>query len=883
MNNLSNISAITDYSEVLKTYGLEYTPSGLYWQVGKISKTQGWIVHLSVIEIQLLELLSLVIPELVDEEISFKIVMEKNTAVFMMAGSYGYDQIGKMVSIYPEEDALANRFAKRLIKLTSTFRGPAIPTDRHLGSIVYTRYGSFNPVMVPNATGQPVKCIYNHEGQLIPDPYTIPFALPKGITWPFQDITSPTPPKSPKLLNGVYYPLFDIKPDSKGNVMKAIYFKKFWQIKSCIIKQGHPNMLVDNAGRDMKDRLKWQFELYRALKNDIPLPEVYDYFISNEDAYLAMEFIKGISLTQWIEEQCDNRSWVSLDRPKRLLLLDKLLTIVDIIRRLHGKGFIHRDITSDNFLIDGRGNLFLIDMELAWSAVDRYPNPPFVWGTPGHMSPEQMATEAPTVKQDIYGLGGLMVLFFTNLRALQFHQQSAPQLRETLRFCTGEPLLADMVAGCWEVSPDDRPDLAAIYNTLAEYSTVQRNENRSTPRPTAHYKSRKKITDIINAGLAGLALPQFLNHRGRWVSRVHKTEDRIGNEQMDMTLSEGWHTGMAGPLWLVARAKSADWNIDSCLTPYRQSWDYLEKNYLPTVASNPPGLYFGAAGIALAIVEGLNSGLLAPDSCTLQQLRNCFSQKARGLSLASGVAGQGMAVLRSGHWLKAEDRQSLLKSYLGDLLESQLLDGSWITEYNMGTKKEKITGMEFGIAGIIWFLLSCLEVHPEKSLEHSAVKALDWMAGKMNKKSHNWPISSNSSVVDNWTLSHGSPGIVLVFIKAYEVFKNSLYAEIAQRSLLKVNPYPSRMDFSLATGLPGLGEIYLEAVKVFETQEWSQRCDWVANLLANSYSKFDGSTCYWTSGLNTSTTADLFTANSGILHFLIRHANAASFGHPLSG
>jgi len=854
MDNVGLASSTTDYSTLLKAYGVTPRAEGHYWHVGQTDAVQSWMLHLSVIESQVYDLLCLVVPELIRRKLAFKIALEYQVASDMLSGALGYEQLGKIIGIYPEDNRSANVLAKFLISFTEGFRGPAIPTDRRLGGIVYTRYAS--------------------------DSYSIPFVLPKGVEWPFDDIAAPKIPPTPKLLNGTYYPLSVIKPDAKGHVIRGIYFKNLWQIRICIIKQGRFNMLTDTAGRDVQDRLKWQYDLYQELSRDISLPEIFDYFVVNDDAYLVMEFVKGDMLSAWVNAVNGDRCWIHLPWQHRVALIKMLLRIVDVVHCIHEKGYIHRDLTPDNFLINNRGSIYPIDMELTWCAKRSYPNPPFTWGTPGHMSPEQMAVQTPTNKEDIYGLGGMMIMFFTNQRPMKFHRHSVEALRETLLYYTGDEELATLISNCWKLSPEDRPTLLHIREVLK--SSMEKARAPASVSPTIA-PDITLIQDTLQKGLAGLALPCFLNHKGRWVSLVQKQEQHIGNEQVALTLSEGWYTGMTGPLWLVARAKSAGVPVEACLFPFEKSWDYLWNNYLPVAGKNH-SLYAGAAGVANALIEGLDSGLLSPIPEVIEQLHACFVQTPASYTLGSGLAGQGIVLLRTGNWVPTETRQVLLQSYVHTLLNNQQSNGSWVLNNSSGLKGDIPLGMGQGIAGIIWFLLACIQQERGKVLLQVTVKALDWLARQRQKKGtlYTWPISTKSRAINKWSFDQGAPGIAGVFIKAYEVLRTKQYAEVAQNALSHLPVYPSISDFTLATGLAGLGEVYLEAKRVFNTPEWAHRSDWIAHLLAASCTLADTSSCYWFPYMTVTSTVDLLTGNSGIIHFLLRYCYPDKVRHPFS-
>ncbi len=87
-----------------------------------------------------------------------------------------------------------------------------------------------------------------------------------------------------------------------------------------------------------------------------------------------------------------------------------------------------------NFLVTDKNEIVLIDLELTYSMSDRYPEPPFKFGTEGFMSPEQRALESPTISEDVYSIGALMISFFTNLFPSKFDVEDSVNLSEVLFF-----------------------------------------------------------------------------------------------------------------------------------------------------------------------------------------------------------------------------------------------------------------------------------------------------------------------------------------------------------------------------------------------------------------------------------------------------------------
>ncbi len=168
-----------DYSSWLDSLGIRFKRVQYHLQIGELNQSQGWILHLSAVYSQVTELLQLVVPILVQEQETFKIVDSLQTVDDLMAGNLGVKQIGKIVTIYPTDASAAVTLATHLLNLTKTFKGPYIPTDVRLGNIVYTRYGSFSPITHQNEKGEEEGYFYGADGKLQLDHKPIPFEFPQ--------------------------------------------------------------------------------------------------------------------------------------------------------------------------------------------------------------------------------------------------------------------------------------------------------------------------------------------------------------------------------------------------------------------------------------------------------------------------------------------------------------------------------------------------------------------------------------------------------------------------------------------------------------------------------------------------------------------------------
>jgi len=851
-----------NYDDILKDYNLPYKSTEFYWQVGDITIEQGWILHISVIRPQFSALLHLLLPIFLSNKVAFKIVRDRQIADYMLEGALGTDYQCKLLVIYPNNDSHALCLAKEIIALTAGFKGPSVPTDRFIDRIVYAQFINLSPQKKKETNGQNI------------------------TDWPFKELQKVNISRPQKLLNFKYYPVSVIKRDSKGDVLKALYFRKPWKVSTCIIKQGRKFMLFDDEGRDIQDRLSWQYQLHQQLAAYTFMPKAIDFFIEHDDAYLVLEYIRGSSFSTLIEGIFREDQWDTPSTKNRLLLTTILLEIIKIIQSLHEKGYIHRDTTPDNFFIDKKQRIWLLDVELMWSFDSKNYSVPFKTGTPGFMSPEQEQVKTPTIKEDIYAVGALILFAFTNLNPIKFAQSITEQLRTTLNFLIGNDRLATIIADCLSANPLHRPKVGFVTTALELYREVllqEESANLQNAKPHHHIQSDTKIKETIQMAIQGLGHPTALGPQQCWISNLATSEDKLKNPQVGAMVYAGWHTGVAGPLWLLALAKKNGFDIENCLSPYNESWKFITQRYL-TSSHIDASLYTGTAGISLALSLSFDSHLLAPDIMELQ-LNKFFETTTSGYALSSGIAGQGTALLQAGRWMESAHKRQVLNSYLDLLLNSQRPDGSWDIISNENRKKRTELTLANGVPGIVWFLLHYHDTHPNNDVLRSAIEACNWLLKKAYQKSSNgytWPIINNSRADTIFSTNNGIPGLILVLIKAFKITADQQYAAAAISSLKSLPDQPHFSNFSLSDGLAGIGELYLEAYKAFNDVLWLQRAGWIAQLFVLSFQSRTSSDGYWIMQGEQYATADLFAGNAGAIHFLMHYLIPDKIHHPLT-
>lgn len=872
---------VQDVGTLLDKNNLSYQALDHYYQVGEITPVQGWILHISVIKYQLLELLEMVIPVLTKEKTPFKVAKSLEVAAKFLDGGLGYAQLGKVVSIYPENNEQAIRLAHTFITQTQKFLGPIIPTDVPLGGAVYTRYGSFNPILKHDAMGRPLRYIYDTQGQLVPDVLWSPFKMPRGIAWPFSEIRPLTKPLKHKLLlHNKYKIMYMLKADVKGRVMKALR-RTGVTFQWCVVKEGKQGMWADPTGRDIQDRLKGQYKLQRALGDTVALPKAYDLFTEDGNTYFVMQYIKGKSLEETIYGLYQNTGpWQNQSPADQQQLIHWLLQIVILLKNMHAGGYVHRDASLSNFIIDKNNTVYAIDLELAYSLKEDADQPPFTLGTPGFMSPEQTAKQTPTVKEDIFALGALMTSFFTGFHPLKFYTVSTDRMARQLSFFIPYEAIVQLIVQCHQPDAEIRPTITAIEQAVRHLQET--NSRNSTKKAFATPK--KPEPAVIDKILTGYVqtLKKRVNDENLWYSNAIVNDVVAKGVKQEKAVYTGLHTGIAGPLYMASLLQRCGIPTDDAAEIIQHNYDYLRRTVIQSSTLVTPGLYYGAAGVAIALKEALETELLQPADEITDFMTHCFTLSPTGLDMAHGVSGQGMALLQCAQYLPKELVEKQLNTYVDVLITHQQTDGSWILSEN-GAKKKNIlaAGFSHGIAGMTCFLLEYHRLNHDSLSKTAASKALKWLYKHALQKNgtYNWPVTSQNKQSTSG-IDFGSAGVALCFIRAYEILGNHLYKQVAEGALNSIPKYVIKDTLMMNRGLCGIGEAYLEAYRVFKEDTWWERTAWIIQICTHTCLYAPDGTTSWNTETNKIKTVDFFSNNSGVVHFLLRSTKPVCKGLP---
>ena len=148
---------------------------------------------------------------------------------------------------------------------------------------------------------------------------------------------------------------------------------------------------------------------------------IYDISSDNGVDFIAMEFVDGKTLDQLI--------------PRKGMRLNEALKvaiqIADALARAHAAGIIHRDLKPANIMVDGHGQVKVLDFGLAkltergdtaevstaTAAVKTEEGT--IAGTAAYMSPEQAEGKPLDARSDIFSFGSVLYEMVTGQRAFQ--------------------------------------------------------------------------------------------------------------------------------------------------------------------------------------------------------------------------------------------------------------------------------------------------------------------------------------------------------------------------------------------------------------------------------------------------------------------------------
>jgi hypothetical protein len=483
-NRLRDYDSLTSgWAELCVRY-LPIYPNQSIWRYSREALTrdpeQGWKLHISATVTSAIPIMQRVAPFLTRRNVLYKAPLSLDEVAKLNAGIfYGYSQVGKVLTIYPQSTAEACILSKELHKLTKGMMAPRVPFDLKYrpDSCVHYRYGAFKALEKEGDNGDRVYFIRDPDGHAIPDQRESA-SIPVWVTDPFLPKRAQARASSTETLIQTRFKAFRaLAQRGKGGVYLALDLG-VTPYRPCILKEGRKHGEVDWHGRDGCWRIKHEERVMTALsKAGINVPQIYSSFHAEDNHYLATEFVEGENLEEYL-----------IRRKRRLVMsaaIKRSFELSALISRVHAAGWVWRDCKPRNIIVT-RAGLRPLDFEGACPVNQPDPTP---WGTFPYLAPEATAEfrGRSQLPEDLYALGVVIYLLLSGRTPDNPSSVSIIKSRRNI-----PRSLAELVRELLHSNPRRRPQAATVARRLALIlgRLNQRNHQGTSPIRRARTANR---------------------------------------------------------------------------------------------------------------------------------------------------------------------------------------------------------------------------------------------------------------------------------------------------------------------------------------------------------------------------------------------------------
>lgn len=323
---------------------------------------QGWKIHISATLENYQDILEKTMSCCYEEHISFKFINNTKDLLDIFSKKASPIEVGKFITIYPENDKKFLKILKSLHELLKEFQGIQILTDHRYknSNVLFYRYGVMNATLI-NGKRPPLKDL---EGNTYPDIQAPYYECPDFVEDLFPDELQNSDDDNNEIkMNNRYIMKSIIHQTGSGNVYTAF---DILNEKNVIVKEARKNVYITEDISAI-DLLQNEYHTLSSLQKSF-IPKVIDEFFDDENYYLVEEYIKGDRL-----DTLKNKFNLLLRRSsiEHNLFCDNISKIItqmfEKLELIHKEGILLEDISTSNMILDAMDNLYFIDFETAYN------------------------------------------------------------------------------------------------------------------------------------------------------------------------------------------------------------------------------------------------------------------------------------------------------------------------------------------------------------------------------------------------------------------------------------------------------------------------------------------------------------------------------------
>lgn len=423
---------------------------------------QGWKIHVSGCLDNAERIIETVWTYCVRRDIAFKFLSGPKVVLARNAKYAGRGGSGKLVTIYPRDDAELQVVCEDLDAALAGEPGPYILSDlRWADGPVHVRYGGFASRHCTDDRGEQVLAIEDATGTLVPDVRGPVFSIPSWATTP-ECLAPHLEARDATTLGDLPYAIDRALHFSNGGGVYSGIDKRSGD--RVVLKEARPHAGLSGEGADAVTRLRAERDALRRLDGIDAVPRMFDYLAVGEHEFLVMEHVEGEALNAVLSRRCpllgaeagpqalaDYAEWAQAVHHD----------IAGAVARIHERGIVYGDLHMFNVIVRTDGRICLIDFEVADDAdAERRPG----LGAVGYIAPREQT--GPEI--DLYALACLQLALFLPLeRLMGLDRTKAAHLAEIIAATFPVPRTwldkaVEVISGAAASAATEAPSTAAI-------------------------------------------------------------------------------------------------------------------------------------------------------------------------------------------------------------------------------------------------------------------------------------------------------------------------------------------------------------------------------------------------------------------------------------